>query len=182
MKSLQQMVRDQRDLAAMLMEHAADMEELANFFGGGMVTALTRSTEIELAKAAAEPKKKGRPLGRKNSPKEIAAAPTFEGGTRVDLTAPAAAPPPPPPAPKVKLTDEIKAAVRSDWAAFPKHLQTTANLRALAAKHGISIPQIVGLTKDPAVLQRARALIQHNRNGSPRQPNLAQQTMGAGAS
>lgn len=123
MKSLPQIVDDMRTNAAFLMELAGQIEEVANFFGGG-------------------PKPVAQPTP---APIPIAVAPVVAAPEQPKAKRGCE--------PGRKLTKDEKAAVRADWTSIPKALRTPTNRAALLLKHRITGQQFHALTREDNHLQ-----------------------------
>lgn len=116
MKSLPQIVDDMRTNAAFLMELAGQIEEVANFFGGGVISqpAQPKPSPIEAVPAV---QKEKRPYTRRTP---------LAQASRV-------------------LSAQDKSAILSDWESLPKHRRTGEYRTALSLKHQCSPMQVAGI-------------------------------------
>jgi hypothetical protein len=123
LRSLPEIVQDWRDAAAILLEQAEQLEQLAGFFGGPMAK---RAVQVTMEPVNGSP--------------AVTKRITKPGKPHVDHPD------------KRKLTKAEKDEIRRDYESFPPALRTKVNRLALAAKWNCSPHQIMGVLRDKALL------------------------------
>ncbi len=123
MKTLPQMLGDLRGLSDLLLEQAAQIQEIVQFFGG--VGGESPPAKPPVSKPAA-----ARTIApATGTPAEPAVRKTRGSGK------------------SRALNDVEKAAIRRDWAELSPHLRTATNRQALAAKHRVTAQHVFALTR-----------------------------------
>jgi hypothetical protein len=131
MKSLPQISDDLKALSAFLLDQAVQLDELITFFGGIQTPkTVTEPVATPVIPAVAQESRPVRPVRAQKGKRQPGAR---------------------------DLTKEDKAAIKADWDALPKHLQTRENRRALAAKYRCATVQVMGLTQGPEKFQKLLA-------------------------